>query len=121
METRSAEILSAVLSIAVAISMFTSSESTHVISLMQQSEVLPEWAIINIFCSIFCLVACLRDDDSLEAASRFLSGCVWGTIILIFAAFRQWLPIFWIAVALFSFDVYLVTIKGQRLWTRSNS
>ena len=119
METRSAEILSAMIAIAVSLSIFTAPETTLIVQLMNEAKVLPEWAYINICCAIFSIGACFLNSEKIKTASRFISGCTWGTVVMICANYQQWLPVFWIAVAMFGFDIYLVAIKG-RLWSRSN-
>jgi len=120
MDTRSAEILSALLSIVIAIGMFTSPESALIIQTLNQANMLPEWAIVNAVVAAFCLAANFFGGGRFESAARFMSGCLWGTIVLVFANAQQWLPIFWIATVMFAFDIYLVTTKGQ-LWTKGKS
>lgn len=119
MSTRSAEALSAIIAIAVSISMFTSPDSTLIVDLMNQAKVLPEWAYISICCALFSLGACFFNSEKIKRASRFISGCLWGTVVMICVNFQQWLPLFWIATAMFGFDIYLVAVKG-RAWSRSN-
>jgi hypothetical protein len=118
-ETRSAEVMSAVLAIALALSTFTSGASAPVNVAL--AGVLPEWAILNIVTALFCLTACFFDRSKrVVKAARFLSGCFWGTVVMVFANTQQWLPVFWMAVVMFAFDIYLVAVKGQT-WKRVNS
>lgn len=119
-DTRSAEILSALLAIVVALGMFTSPEAGLVVKTLHSVSMLPEWAIFSSLSAIFCLVASVWKNERMNAAARFVSGCMWGTIVLVFANAQLWLPFFWIALVMFAFDIYLVTIKGQ-LWSRSKS
>lgn len=120
MDTRSAEVLSSLLAIVIAISMFTAPASAIIIQTLNSVRMLPEWAIFNSLAAIFCLIANFLRSEQLNTAARFVSGCTWGTIVLVFANAQQWLPIFWIALIMFAFDIYLVAVKGQT-WTRDKS
>lgn len=117
-DTRSGEILSALISLVLAIFLLIAPDSTQAVQIMRDA--LPEWAIVNIAAALFCLAACFcTADGRMGRTARFLSGCIWGTFILIFASLGQLLvPLFGIAMVMFAFDVYLVTVKGQA-WARS--
>lgn len=120
LNTKSAEILSALIIAAISVGMFTSPESGLVVQTLKSLSMLPEWAILGLASSALCIVSCLSNSERLNAAARFFSGAMWGTIVLVFANAQHWLPLFWIAAVMFAFDFYLVTVKG-RSWSRSNS
>lgn len=117
-DTKSAETLAAMLAIALAVSTFTASETAPINVML--NGILPEWAILNIVCALFCLFACFFENSRIIKAARFLSGCFWGTLVMVFANSQQWLPVFWMALVMFAFDIYLVAVKGQT-WKRDNS
>ena len=118
MDTRAAEILSALLAFVLALSTFTAPDGAPISVLM--NHMLPEWAIANMLCAVSCFVACFVNHAKITTAARFMSGCFWGTVVMVFANAQAWLPVFWMGLVMFAFDIYLVTIKGQS-WTKSNS
>lgn len=120
MDTRSAEVLSALLAMVIAIGMFTSPDSALFIKTMNSVRLLPEWAVVNAVAAGMSLFALFTSNERINATARFVSGCTWGTIVLVFANVQQWLPLFWVALVMFAFDIYLAAVKGQS-WTRSNS
>lgn len=113
LDTRSGEVLSALLSIVLGLSMLIAPDTAAVLQIMRDA--MPEWALVNITAAVVCLVACfLAPDNRLVTTARFLSGCLWGTFILIFASEGHWrMPLFGIALVMFAFDIYLVMVKGQ--------
>lgn len=119
-DTRCCEVLSALISSVVAFCLLMAPDSAQVVQIMRAA--MPGWAVVNIAASMFCVFACLFAHDSrVGTSARFLSGCLWGTFILIFASVGQWwLPIFGVAVVMFAFDVFLVTTKGQSWAIRAN-
>lgn len=117
-DLRPAEILSALLAFVLAISTFTSPDSAPISVLLDH--MLPEWAYANMICAVLCLVASFVNRENFTRAARFMSGCFWGTVVMLFANAQAWLPVFWMGVVLFAFDIYLVAVKGQS-WSRSNS
>lgn len=123
MDTRTGEIISATTAIGVSASTLTSPPDTKVIEVLYQTNTLPEWAVVALLCGLFCLYATFfQNNTKVQALSRFLSGCVWGTIVMVLGAQMQLFPLFWTAVVLFLFDIYTVITKGQScLNRRSNS
>ena len=117
MDTRSAEILSAFISIVLALGMFVAPAGSMMMMTMHAAGMLPEWPLVMAFCSGFCLIAQFFNIPKLVWSARFLSGCVWGTIVMVFGNQYLWLPFFWVATVMLSFDFYLVTVKGQ-IWKK---
>lgn len=121
METRSGDLISGALAFATAASSLTSPPNTQVFKALHQANAMPEWAIIAAVCGLFCMFAAFCDNVKVQALARMMSGCVWGTIVLVLGAGGNFFPLFWTAAVLFSFDVYQVLIKGQSWIQRSNS
>jgi hypothetical protein len=120
MDTRSGELISGGIAFAVGISALTSPPESKVFQVLQQADAMPEWALIAALCGLFCVVATFVRTCRLKAMSRMMSGCVWGSLILVFGMEGKFFPLFWIALVLFLFDIYTVTIKGQSWIQRSN-
>ena len=121
METRSGELVSGGLSVAYGVSALTAPPDAAIFQMLTLSNPMPEWAIIAAACGFFCMFSAFYRNLRVQAAARMMSGCVWGTIVLLFGTEGKLLPLFWMAVVLFVFDVYAVTIKGQSWIQRSNS
>lgn len=122
METRSGDLISGALCVAVATSFWTSPQNTVVFKVFEQANAMPEWAIIALVCGFFCMVSSFFKNEKVEAAARMMSGSIWGSIVLLFAADGKFLPLFWMAIVLFTFDIYSVIHKGRASWIqRSNS
>lgn len=121
MDTRSAEVLSALLALVIAGGMFTSPDNAIFLQTMKSVRLLPEWALVSAAAAAVSLFALFTSSARINATARFASGCMWGTIVLVFANVQQWLPLFWIALVMFAFDIYLVAVKGQSWTVRSSS
>jgi hypothetical protein len=119
METRSGELLSAFFSIVVALSLLFSPSNTTVLQILQQACALPEWAIMGLIGGVFCLIAVFLKSIKMQMLARFISGCTWGTLILMLAQGESFGPMFLNACVLFAFDIFLVLEKGH-LWIRKN-
>jgi hypothetical protein len=116
--TRSGEILSALLAVALALSILSAPNSSTYAAL-QASALMPEWVIAAVVSGLFCLCAAVSEHIKANALARFMSGCVWGTAVLALASQSLWLPVFWTALVLFLFDIATVITKGL-LWTPKN-
>jgi hypothetical protein len=87
---------------------------------LDSANVLPQWAILSIVCSLISVASVFISSCKLQALSRFLSGCVWGTLIMIYFAIGQTHAIFWTSIVLFTFDIIVVILKGQYVWIRES-
>lgn len=119
-DTRSGEIISAGISIAIAISAMVGPTDIAVFHTLSRIAAMPEWAFIAAMCGIFCMFAAFAKSCRVQAAARMMSGCVWGSMLMVLGMGEKFFPLFWIALVLFLFDVYAVTIKGQSWTQRSN-
>lgn len=120
MDTRSGELISGGVSVAVAVSSLTAPPESKVFQVLSSMDAMPEWALIAAVCGLFCMFAVFIRDCRIQATARMMSGCVWGSLLLVFGMEGKLFPLFWIALVLFLFDIYAVTIKGQS-WTRRSS
>jgi hypothetical protein len=115
---KSGDLLSALIALAIPLSFITSSD-TVVFSAMQSYSLWPHWAISAALSGLFCLCAAVSESTRADALARFVSGCVWGTAVLILASHSLWIPVFWTALVLFSFDIISVINKGL-IWIPKN-
>jgi hypothetical protein len=121
MDNRSGEFLSGAIAFAVSMSALTSPPESKVFQVLQKADAMPEWALIAAFCGLFCMIASVYRNCRSQAMARMMSGSVWGSLVLLFGAEGKLFPLFWIALVLFLFDIYSVTIKGQSWMRRSKS
>lgn len=121
METRSGELVSGGLSLSIGAACLTAPPEAAMFQILQSSNPMPEWAFIAAVCGVFCMFAAFYRNLRVQAAARMMSGCVWGSVVLLFGLEYKLVPMFWMAVVLFMFDVYAVTIKGQSWIQRSTS
>lgn len=118
MDTRSGELISALLSIVISLSLLFTTARTTMLTILEKADALPEWAIMGLAGGLFCLVAVFLKSIKMQMLARFISGCIWGTLILMLGQERSFGPMFLNACVLFAFDIFLVLEKGQ-LWIRS--
>jgi hypothetical protein len=115
---RSGDLLSALIALALSLSFVTSS-NTVLYTAMESYSLWPHWAISAALSGLFCLCAAVSENTKAHALARFLSGCVWGTAVLVLGSQSLWLPVFWTALVLLSFDIISVINKGL-IWTPKN-
>jgi xanthine/uracil permease len=115
MDTTTGEVISGALAASISLSAITTPVNTQVFEALNRANAMPEWAIIAAVCGLFCIFAAFCNNCRIKTLARFLSGCVWGSIVLILGSSGELFPLFWTAVVLFSFDIYSVMLKG-RLW-----
>lgn len=119
MDTRSGEVLSASTLLALTLSTHFNGVTTEAFEVIYYAKALSEWMLLLIGCGFFCLFAAWTESDTVRAASRFISGCIWGTVVFLLSGLDPLLPLFWMAVVLFSFDIFTVILKGQS-WIQKN-
>lgn len=73
--------------------------------------IMPQWALMAGACSLAYVLYIAFNAQFFRSLARFLSGCIWGAIVLVCMWVRSLDVIFWSAAALFSFDFYAV-LKG---------
>lgn len=116
--SKSGDILSALIAFAVALSTLTSPDTSQVMIILNRAGAMPEWAIIAAICSILCLVTTLTDNAKAYSTAKFVSGCVWGSVVLVLGLEGQLFPLFWIATVLFAFDFF--TVIRSYLWSQKD-
>lgn len=116
MDTRSGEFISAVIGIILGITALLNPES-FMYMLLARADAFPEWAILSVTCSLVCLIGVFSCSESLRKLSRFLSGCVYGTVILLSASIDYFGALFWVGLLLFAFDIVAVLTDGRVTWT----
>lgn len=119
LNTRSGEVLSALTIISLALSTVLSGVTTDALEIIYHANAISEWAMMTLFCGFFCLTAVGTENRTITALARFISGCVWGTILLLLSDLQPLLPLFWMSVVFFSFDIFTAVIKGQSWIQRS--
>lgn len=77
-----------------------------------------KWAILAAVCSAGFYLGLLFNSTCLRSMARFLSGCVWGAVILLCLYARDPALLLFSAVALFMFDFYVVW--RERAWLKKN-
>lgn len=118
--TRSGEVLSALTLIALSMSTYFSGTATEAFEVIYHAQAISEWMLLIVGCGFFCLIAAWADNEVIRGASRFISGCIWGTVVLLLSGLEPLLPLFWMAVVLFAFDIFTVITKGQS-WIQQKS
>jgi hypothetical protein len=113
------EIQSALLSLVVSFSLLFHTTQTTLYNILYKSHALPQWAQMGVAGGVFCLVAAFVSNTKIQMGARFISGCIWGTLILILIQADILGPMFWEACVLFGFDVFLVLEKGH-VWMRKS-
>jgi hypothetical protein len=116
---KSGELLSALLLFAASVSTLTSPADSKMLLALNAAGAMPEWAIISAVCSIICLLTSVTNSAKTYALSKFVSGCAWGSILLVLGVEGSLLPLFWISIVLFSFDIFTV-LSGGNSWSRKN-
>lgn len=120
MDTRSGETISALIGIILGATALLNPDSfMHI--LLNKADAFPEWAILSITCSLVCLIAVFVESARVKRLARFLSGCVYGTIVMLSASIDYFGALFWVGALLFAFDIVAVTLIGRMTWIRSRS
>ncbi len=114
-DTKSGEVVSALVTAAVSGSVLVHGQAD---SGLLSVSIMHEWCWLAAVTSIAYLMAIMFKQDVLRSVARFWSGCAWGAIVLVGLWQTELRPLFWCAVALFSFDFYAV-FKGEK-WQKSN-
>lgn len=115
MDTRSGEVVSAMVTAAISGAVLYQGSSVHSFDL---TGVTIQWACMALVCSGAYILSMLCQLEVLRSIARFWSGCTWGAVVLAGLSNMHVPSIFWCAVALFGFDFYAV-FKGEK-WQRIN-
>lgn len=116
METRSGEILSAGIAMAMAVSTLSWPDSV-IFRILDYSNFTYLWGFVAMTSSLVCFYSVLCSHERLAFFARTMSGCLWLTLIVAFMARAYPAPMFWSSLVMFIFDVFVVTQKGG-VWTQ---
>jgi hypothetical protein len=119
MDTRSGEMLSALVALALGATALTT-QSSFMFVLLTRADAFPEWAILSVVCSLISLLCIFLNNERTNALGRFLSGTLWGTVILLSVSVDYYGALFWCGIIFFSFDILAVITKGNLVWNRKS-
>ena len=115
MDTRSGEILSAWLSMGFAVGLALNPD-TSLFHALSRNVSAYWWAAFAASSGSFGLWSTLpKASHHMYFLSRFMSGCLWGSIAFTFFIQARFVPIFFAASILFVFD-FITVIKKGRTW-----
>lgn len=114
-DTKSGEVVSALVTAAVSAAVLVHGTDTGLLSV----GMMREWCVLATVTSVAYILSLIFRIELLRSVARFYSGCAWGAIVLVSLWRAELRPLFWCAVALFSFDFYAV-FKGEK-WHKSMS
>jgi hypothetical protein len=117
-DTRAADLLASCVCLVISVATYFSPNS-YVYESIARMSAFPEWIVMAMMCSIIGIFSVFIGSVKLQSFCRFLSGCVWGSLIMLYTLFGEHQIILWIACTLFSFDITSVILKGK-VWTRKN-